>query len=82
MKIRSYLKSYISIDKVLQINIYNRYGALLFSRGLSEANESELGWDGTYENQLLNSGVFIYEISVQLVNGDTFYQTGSIALIR
>ncbi len=66
------------IDKY-QLQIFNRWGRLLFT-ALSTTDS----WDGTYNGQPVESGVYYYRINARLANGnkEAIKQSGDITLIR
>ena len=40
------------------------------------------GWDGTYKNEKLPTGVYIYSIEVELLSGKKHLFSGSVTLVR
>ena len=61
----------------MHLTIYNRWGKYIFST----TNITE-GWDGTFNNKPLNSGVYVYYVTGELTNGEAINQKGSVILIR
>ena len=61
----------------LSFKIFNRWGNMVF-----ETNQLLDGWDGKYNGQLQNSGVFVYMLEVTYDNGETEKESGDITLIR
>jgi gliding motility-associated-like protein len=68
--------------KVLSFEIFNRWGGLVFSRSSFDVNDETAGWDGTYANDRLNTGVFTWIAKVQFPDGSIEIITGSSTLIR
>lgn len=62
--------------QVIQINIYNRWGQLVFSA------KSNQPWDGYYNGEVAPTGTYFYDILVACNNGVTSRKTGDITLIR
>lgn len=61
-----------------KISIYDRWGELVF-----ESSDAHFCWDGLYEDQQLDSGVFVYFITATLYQGHrSFVKKGNISLIR
>jgi len=60
-----------------RMQIYNRWGKLIFES--ASINE---GWDGTYKNQAVPEGVYMFRITAQTSSGQPISRTGSITLIR
>ena len=61
----------------MYLAIYNRWGEKVF-----ESKDKNLGWDGTYKNQLLEPDVYGYYLTIKCVGGDDFFKKGNINLIR
>ncbi|MBK6859169.1 MAG: gliding motility-associated C-terminal domain-containing protein [Saprospiraceae bacterium] len=72
-------------DSYKQINymsIYNRWGDQVYYKTNFQPNDPSQGWDGTFKNQKLNPGVFVYLIEVEWTNGETKKLWGDLSLIR
>ena len=63
--------------ETLEFIIYNRWGNLIF-----QSNSQADGWDGTYKGQPANPDVFVYYVKGTFVDGKSFNQKGTVALIR
>lgn len=61
-----------------QMDIYNRWGELLFSTD----NTTGRGWDGRYNGQEQPQGVFIYVIRATFKDGQQFDRKGNVTLLR
>lgn len=61
----------------MQLAVFNRWGERVF---YSESQEE--CWDGTYNGEPLNTGVFVYKISGTLYNGKSFSDVGNLTLVR
>lgn len=66
--------------KLLQI--YSRWGELLFSTENALANHAETGWNGSFNNQKMNPGVYVYYAKILLNNGEILDLKGDLSLIR
>ena len=64
------------------LRIYDRWGGLVMEKKNGQPNEEDFGWDGTHEGNLMNPGVFIWQ--VHLTYADGFEKTifGDVTLIR
>ncbi len=59
------------------LQIFNRWGAVIFeTRNINE------GWDGTFKGSEVNPGVFVYHITGDFLDGNTFDKIGSVTLVR
>lgn len=61
----------------MDFRVYNRYGQQIF-RSTDQAE----GWDGTFEGERLNQGVFAYTLTYTLVNGQSGELSGNITLVK
>jgi gliding motility-associated-like protein len=61
----------------VNLQVYNRWGNLVF-----ESNSLSKGWDGTYQGQPVNQGVFVYLVTGRYKDGDGFEQKGTITVVR
>jgi PKD repeat protein len=60
-----------------QLRIFNRRGILIF-----ESSDINIGWDGYHKGQLSDPGVYIWKISGNFMNGETFTKMGDVTLLR
>jgi gliding motility-associated-like protein len=65
-----------SVDK-LDFQIFNRWGQQVF-----HSTDRKDGWDGTFQGQACNPGVFAYRISGILPDGKPVERKGNITLVR
>lgn len=70
-------RPYFSNDnQPFSLSIYNRWGELIYS-----CQGDPCGWDGTFNGQIVNPGVYIYTIHYSQ-NQSEFNQKGSVTLVR
>ena len=69
---------YVKGVEEFNMQIYDRWGNLIF-----ESNNSTIGWDGYDRNgRLMQSGVFVYKLTLRLSDGQRTTQIGDITMIR
>ncbi len=68
----------IRSDKLLQFNVYNRWGQLIYHNS-SDPNQ---GWDGTFNGVAQDIGTYNYSIILETPAGKTKEINGSVILIR
>ena len=70
----------------IKFYIYNRWGERIFTyEGPYEGfcpEDPTCKWDGTYNNQALNVGTYVYYLKGVYVNGEEFTDKGTISLIK
>ncbi len=63
--------------ETLTFQIFNRWGQKVF-----ETNDQKVGWDGTFNGEDLNSGVYVYRLEGKGYDGKGYSFKGNITLIR
>lgn len=64
--------------KQFNMKIFDRWGELLF-----ETNDPEVGWDGTYQNKLCQTGTYLWKIDFKLAGNDKhIVKTGVVNLLK
>ena len=66
-----------SKNRFISLSIYNRWGKLVF-----QTTDPNKEWDGSSENKLLPSGVYVYLLQLKGLSGDPMQQNGTVLLIR
>ncbi len=59
------------------VQIFNRWGEIVF-----ESSNLDDKWDGTYLNEPVNPGVYMYTMTVLCIGGEQFFLTGNVTVIR
>lgn len=66
-----------------EIKIFNRWGEMVYgSTDISELNDLERGWDGTYKGKKQDTDTFVYYVSVTDHTGKKAEAKGNVTLIR
>jgi gliding motility-associated-like protein len=71
-----------SYNTIRSMSIYDRWGELIFRRENFQANDPAQGWNGEFNNDKVNPGVYVYVIEVEWKNGDKQIVKGDVTLIR
>lgn len=61
----------------LTFMIFDRWGEKVF-----ETADQNIGWDGTYKGEQMNTAVFVYRLEGKTYDGKAFSLKGNITLIR
>jgi hypothetical protein len=72
-------------DGVLEmrlLRVYDRWGTLMFERRGFPLNDTALGWDGSYQGQPMNPGVFVWYAEVLLQDGRVLLFKGDVTVVR
>ena len=70
----------LGVERVRRLNIYDRWGALLFSS--DDALDIREGWNGQFNGRELNSAVYVYIAEVEFIDGEVILYRGDVALIK
>ena len=70
------------IAGIKSLRIFNRWGAVVFSKLNLSVNEPGAGWDGRYNGQPLTPDVFVYEAEIICDNNQIFPVKGNVTLIK
>jgi hypothetical protein len=66
------------------MHVFDRWGNLMFSREgfFPDNNNLADGWDGKFNGQYVNPGVFVYIIEVQFLDGKVLLYRGDVTVVR
>lgn len=67
---------------VRTMQIYDRWGEMLFENRNFLPNDPQFGWSGAFKGEPVNPGVYVYVVEVEYVNGDTEVISGDITVVR
>ncbi|MBK9272149.1 MAG: gliding motility-associated C-terminal domain-containing protein [Saprospiraceae bacterium] len=71
-----------SYQIIRSLNIYDRWGNLVYAgRNLLPNNPND-GWDGNYKTQPVNPGVYVWMLEIEWKNGELEKFQGDLSLIR
>jgi len=76
----------ISANKKVQainhLEIFNRWGVVVYQESNTAPNDSYQGWDGNFKGQAAPSGVYVYQVEILLADGTTILKAGDLSLFR
>ena len=68
--------------EVLQFRVWDRWGELVYTDSGFPVNEPTRGWDGSFREQAMNGGVYIWQVEALMPDGSTQILNGQTTLIR
>ena len=71
-----------SIESVLTFRVFNRWGGIVFEEFNFLPNEPSIGWNGKFDGQEVNSGIYLYLVEVLRFDGQKELFKGDVLLIR
>lgn len=69
------------IERIDNFSIFNRWGGIVHSEKNVSLYDLK-GWNGKFRNKKVNPGVFVYSLSVTLINGVERNFSGDVTLLR
>ncbi|MBK7795237.1 MAG: gliding motility-associated C-terminal domain-containing protein [Saprospiraceae bacterium] len=77
-----YLITSGEIDRIEYLNIYDRWGELVWAKENFGANIPELGWDGSFRAEQMNPAVFVWIAEIRLKNGKQLTLHGDLTVLQ
>ena len=71
-----------AVLKVNLFRVFDRWGELLHETKNALPGDASLAWDGRYRGKLVNPGVYLWQIELELVNGSVLKKVGDLTVIR
>ncbi|MBK7233423.1 MAG: gliding motility-associated C-terminal domain-containing protein [Saprospiraceae bacterium] len=71
-----------SVEIIDLLQIYNRWGERIFESRSGIPNTSVGAWDGSFQGEKLNPGVYVYLIQFRDKTGTPYKLTGDVSLVR
>jgi len=71
-----------SIKEIKRFELFGRWGEKVFQMDNFQPNDPTFGWDGKLNGENLNTGVFVYYVEVEFVDGFTEIYKGDFTLLR
>ncbi len=70
-----------TVKIVNSLQIFTRWGEMVFEVYDFPPNDPQFGWDGYHRGVPVNSGVFVYWTEVELINGQKVILKGDVTII-
>jgi len=71
-----------SIANVDVLQVFSRWGELLFETNNLELNDELKGWDGFHNGQKMNPGVYVWMAKVTFIDGESKVYSGDVTLME
>ncbi|MCR9289341.1 MAG: gliding motility-associated C-terminal domain-containing protein [Bacteroidetes bacterium] len=71
-----------NVDKVNTLQVYSRWGESLFEARDFTPNDISFGWDGNFNGEKMDAGVYVFFAEILFVDGHTEIFKGDFVLIR
>lgn len=70
------------VERINALQIYSRWGELIFQASDFEPNDTRGSWDGTFNGQNLDPGVFVYTAEILFNDGKLERVVGDVTLLK
>jgi len=69
-------------NEIVNIQIFNRFGEVVYQNKSSNIAQETLNWNGLYKNKVVNGNVFYYVVSIDKRNESYIYAKGNITIVK
>jgi len=70
------------VARVERLQVYDRWGGLVFDRAGFAGNDDAAGWDGTWRGQPVPPGVYAWQAEIRLTDGSLVRKSGDVTLVK
>ncbi len=70
------------IEAILSMQVFDRWGGMVFQSEEVQPNQLSNGWDGTARGKVLPSGIYVWQLEAVLIDGRTIRKSGEVLLVR
>ena len=76
------INSGFGVETIVSFEIYNRWGAVVFSQKNILPNDDNFGWDGFFNGKKMDSGVYVYNAEILFKDGLTERFVGDVTVVE
>jgi len=70
------------VERINSMQVFNRWGTLVYERQNLPTQDESIGWDGTFNGEVLKSGSYVFAFELEFINGRTQVYSGEVTLVR
>ncbi len=70
------------VEEVELLQIYQRFGDMVYQKQNFDPNDPSAAWDGTFKGKKLDPAVFVYRARIRFKDGETEEFVGDVTLVR
>ncbi len=71
-----------AVEIVEELNIFDRWGNLIFSQENFPTNDESFSWDGLFKKKKVDTGVLVYQAKIKFIDGVSLPYSGTLTLIE
>lgn len=72
----------LEVRQVLEMDVFSRWGELVYSEKNLLVNQMNQGWDGNIKGQPAHSAVYVWVAKVEFLDGEILSFNGDVSLVR
>ncbi len=70
------------VEAVMEFNIYDRWGSLIYSQQNFQPNDESFGWDGRVDDVELSNGIYVWQAKILFIDNEVLEYTGSVTMLK
>ncbi|MBK8967824.1 MAG: gliding motility-associated C-terminal domain-containing protein [Lewinellaceae bacterium] len=71
-----------AVRQINTLQIFDRWGNLVFQKQNIEPNDEKQGWDGYFRGKPMNPAVFVWWAEIELADGQNLLLEGDLTIVR
>ena len=71
-----------AVEKINSLQVFDRWGELIYDATDLPINNPLAGWDGTFKNKKMNPGIFLWTAEVMFIDGEVEMYGGDVVLVK
>ncbi len=79
---RFFLSCDEGVSNITRLLIADRWGAILFDQENLMPDDPNIGWDGRFNDKVVQTGVFTWWAEFERLDGTVFQKSGGVAVVR
>jgi gliding motility-associated-like protein len=71
-----------AVRTIKRMQLFDRYGEKVFEQIAFNPNDEPMGWNGAFDGQPMNPGVFVWKAEIEFIDGRVEVLYGDVTLVR
>lgn len=71
-----------NVQQIKRFDVYDRWGERVFSKTQIPQRWRNFGWDGSFNGQAMPTGVYVYMVEIEFIDGKVQVFSGDVTLFR
>ncbi len=67
---------------IRNFRVFNRWGDLIFEQSTLSPNSNTNAWDGRFQGEILDNGVFVWSAEIEFIDGRVIPYSGDVLLLN